>query len=77
MQDLSLFHAPVSGIFPWPKKAGDWDRYRLSSEQLGFFEEHGYLPNVRLLDDEQIQTLRKELAEVMDPAHPGHGLFYA
>ena len=76
MQDLSLFHAPVSGLFPWPSNESEWDRYRLTRQQLDFFEQNGYLPNVRLLDEEQMDALRRELAEVMDPRHPGHGLFH-
>jgi ectoine hydroxylase-related dioxygenase (phytanoyl-CoA dioxygenase family) len=76
MKDLSHLHSPVSSIFRWPEGKDGWDAYRLSDQQLEFFHENGYLPNVRLLDDEQMQTLRRELEEVMDPGHPGHGLFY-
>ena len=76
MEDLSLLHRPVSGLFKWPENAKEWDAYRLSREQLEFFEEYGYLANVRLLDEEQIETLRRELSDIMDPAHPGNGLFY-
>ena len=29
-----------------------------------------------MLDDAQLDALRKELAELVDPSHPGHHLFY-
>lgn len=74
--DLAAFSRPVSDIFPQPRTRAEWDRYRLSVEQLQFFEAYGYLPNVRLLDEEQIAVLKRELVEIMDPAHPGHDLFY-
>lgn len=76
MEDLSLLHRPMSGLFKWPENAKEWDAYRLSREQLEFFEEYGYLANVRLLDEEQIESLRRELSDIMDPAHSGNGLFY-
>lgn len=74
--DLSLSHQPVSSIFTWPKNKSGWEQYRLSKEQLEFFEENGYLPNITLLNEEQIAVLGQELQDIMDPAHPGHRLFY-
>ncbi len=74
-RDLSALHKPVSEIFP-TVKASDLDRFRLSDEQVSFFHEHGYLANVPLLDEDQIELLRKELEAIKDPAHPGNDLFY-
>ena len=74
--DLSLRHEPVSDLFSWPRNKAEWEPYRLSSEQLAFFEEYGYLPNVRMFDDRQMQVLREELLQIMDPSHPGHHLYY-
>lgn len=74
--DLSLQHQLVSSLFKWPKNASEWDAYRLSKEQLDFFEEFGYLANVKLLDESQIKSLQSELTEIMDPSHPRHELFY-
>ena len=48
----------------------------LTEEQVAFFHEQGYLKGIRVLNDEQIDVLRKELAEIADPKHPGHDLFY-
>jgi ectoine hydroxylase-related dioxygenase (phytanoyl-CoA dioxygenase family) len=74
--DLSLQHHPVAKLFPQPKNRQEWDRYRLKPEQVEFFRENGFLSGIRVLNDEQIDALRKELAEIVDPKHPGHALFY-
>ncbi|MFN2480455.1 MAG: phytanoyl-CoA dioxygenase family protein, partial [Pyrinomonadaceae bacterium] len=50
--------------------------HRLSDGQVGFFREHGYLAGVRVLDDEQVERLRAELEELIDPQHPLNHLFY-
>ncbi|MCA1555270.1 MAG: phytanoyl-CoA dioxygenase family protein [Acidobacteria bacterium] len=59
-----------------PATAEEWGRYRLSDEEVEFFHEYGYLKGIRILTDEQIEGLRAELGELIDPAHPKHDLFY-
>jgi ectoine hydroxylase-related dioxygenase (phytanoyl-CoA dioxygenase family) len=73
--DLSTRHEPV-GTLLGDLAARDPDAFRLSDEQVAFYHERGYLAGVRLLSDEQVETLRGELAELVDPSHPGNGLFY-
>lgn len=75
-KDLSTEHELVSGLFTWPATKEEWEQYALSDEQVAFFRENGYLPNVKMLDEHQIQVLRNEIAELADPKHPGHHLFY-
>ncbi len=75
-QDLSRVHAPITALFPRVPSPDDATRFRLSAEQVAFFHENGYLAGVRVLDDAQIEHLRRELAEVADPAHSQHHLFY-
>ena len=53
-----------------------WDQYRLSDEQVAFFQENGYLFNIKLLEDWQVDVLRDELEDLTNPNHPGHSLFY-
>jgi hypothetical protein len=48
----------------------------LSDEQVEFYHENGYLAGIRLLDDAQIEVLRGEVLELVDPNHPGNSLFY-
>ena len=74
--DLAQHSQPIGNLFPRPATPEEWDRYRLSDEQVEFYREHGYLSGVRVLDDEQIEVLRGELAELADPGHPQHELFY-
>ena len=74
--DLSLHHKPVTHLFESPSNATDWNAYRLSEEQVAFFHANGYLAGVRVLTEEQIEVLRADLAQLIDPGHPGHQLFY-
>ena len=77
VSDLSTRHDPLGGLFPdYPQTPEAWEQYRLSDEQVAFFHENGYLSPIKVLGEEQIKTLRKELESLLDPAHPGHDLFY-
>lgn len=75
-RDLSHHHGLLSDMFPQLSAQEMWDRYRLSDEQVAFFQEYGYLANIKMLEDEQVEKLRNELSEIADPAHPKHDLFY-
>lgn len=74
--DLSREHRLVGKLFEWPQSAADWQRYRLTDEQVAFYHEQGYLSGVRILTEAQVEMLREELAELFDPRHPGHELWY-
>ena len=74
--DLSDFHFPVSKIFKWPSNAIEWEKYKLTKEQVEFFHEYGYLSDIKFLDDEQIKLLSEQLGNIMEPEHPGHHLYY-
>lgn len=75
-RDLSHHHGLLNDMFPQLSAKEMWDRYRLSDEQVAFFQEYGYLANIKMLEDEQVERLRNELSEIADPAHPKHDLFY-
>ena len=72
IEDLSRYHRPITTLF----NTGEWDQYRLTNDQIEFFHTNGYLAGIRLLNDEQIEALRAELADLIDPNHPGNDLFY-
>jgi len=76
LRDLADYHKLVSDLFKQPKTREEWDQYRLSDEQVAHFHEYGYLSGIKLLEDDQIEVLRNQLAEVIDPKHPAHHLFY-
>jgi len=69
-QDLSQYHHPIGDLFSFSSD------HRLSPEQIEFYETYGYLAGIRMLTDEQVDVLRAELAELTNPSHPGHHLFY-
>jgi ectoine hydroxylase-related dioxygenase (phytanoyl-CoA dioxygenase family) len=72
--DLSTKHGPVTTLFARSQK--DWNQYRLTPEQIDFFHTNGYLAGIRLLNDEQLEVLRRQLSQLIDPHHPAHNLFY-
>lgn len=76
VKDLSTYHELVSDLFKWPSSENEWNDLRLTDEQVRFFQENGYLAGVKLLEQAQVETLRNELAQLGDSAHPGHELFY-
>src|SRR5882724_10405829 len=75
MEDLSTYHQPLTSLFSEPPR-DDWNAYRLSESHVEFYKANGYLAGIRLLDDEQIEKLRSELAQLIEPFHPGNDLFY-
>ena len=76
VQDLSRVHQLASDLFTWPVEKEEWDQFKLSGEQIDFFNRNGYLAGIKMLDDWQIERLKRELGEVSDARHPGHQLFY-
>jgi ectoine hydroxylase-related dioxygenase (phytanoyl-CoA dioxygenase family) len=74
--DLSKVHELVSDIFKKPVSQKEWDQYKLSKEQVDFFNEEGYLAGIKMLDEQQIDRLRNELSTLTQAEHPGHNLFY-
>ncbi|TRX60627.1 phytanoyl-CoA dioxygenase family protein [Fulvivirga sp. M361] len=74
--DLSLHHELVSDLFPKLSAKETWETYKLPDEQVAHFNEFGYLHNVKLLEENQVDHLKQELDEIMDPDHPRHHLFY-
>lgn len=75
IRDLSLHHEPI-GNFLHASEKDDAGQFKLKQEQIAFFHEHGYLSGVRILDDDQVQVLREELADLADRSRDGHELFY-
>ena len=74
-QDLSLKHQPIGNLL---RSADDkWaQQFKLSNQQIQFFHAHGYLSGIRVLNAEQVEILREELAQLADPSRSGHELFY-
>jgi len=74
-KDLSIHHSPVSDIFK-KLESIDWEKFKISEEQIIHFHEKGYVSDIKLLDESQIDLLNQELLEIMNPDHPNHNLLY-
>ena len=74
-EDLSQYHHPIGNLFP-KAVSNELAQFRLRDDQLEFYREHGYLTGIRLLNEAQIEVLRREVLELVDPGHPGNALFY-
>jgi hypothetical protein len=75
-EDLSAHHSFVGNLFTKPSLREEWSQYRLSDEQVEFYREQGYLAGVKMLNDGQVESLRAEVKQLVDPQHPGNDLFY-
>jgi ectoine hydroxylase-related dioxygenase (phytanoyl-CoA dioxygenase family) len=75
-RDLSNYEHLVSDMFKWPETANEWAKFKLTEEQLEFFNKNGYLSGIKLLEEWQVDLLREQLHGVMDIKHPDHDLLY-
>ncbi len=76
VNDLSKVHKLVSDLFHWPTSKSDWEKFKLTDEQVSLFNENGFLAGIKMLDDAQVNFLRNELSEIADVDHPSHSLYY-
>lgn len=76
IDDLSIRHNPITGLFKLPISREDTLAFRLTDDQVSFYKEQGYLAGVRMLSREQVDVLREELAALMNPSQEEKGLFY-
>lgn len=70
VHDLSRHHEPIGSFLDGAPSV------ELSEEQIEFFEENGYVSGVRVLSEEQVEALRRELEAFFDPDHDGRELWY-
>lgn len=75
-EDLSTRHKLISKLLRLPTSRKGWNKYRLSQEQIDFYEEQGYLAGVRVLTDQQVVALREQLERLFDPQHDGRQYWY-
>ena len=74
--DLSARHELISNLVSIPGSSEEWAQYRLTPEQVAFYHEFGYLAGIRMLNQEQVELLRGELNDLVDPSHSKRSLFY-
>ena len=68
--DLSEHHQLVGDLFPLMPTEEAWEKYKLSEDQVSFFNTNGFLANVKILDDAQVEHLRAELEELEELIPP-------
>jgi ectoine hydroxylase-related dioxygenase (phytanoyl-CoA dioxygenase family) len=76
IKDLSSVHELISDLFRWPGTKEEWEQFRLTDEQVDFFNKNGFVSGIKLLDEKQVEKIKNELTEIANPKHPGHELFY-
>ncbi|MEP6467837.1 MAG: phytanoyl-CoA dioxygenase family protein, partial [Parafilimonas sp.] len=76
VEDLSKVHHLITDLFKWPTDKKVLEQYKLSQDQIVFFNENGFLAGIKMLDEEQVERLRNELNKLTDINLPGHNLFY-
>lgn len=75
-RDLSLHVGLISDLFPSLSARDAWEEYKLTDEQIAHFNEYGYLSNVKILEEHQVDQLNEELAMLADPSYEKNDLFY-
>lgn len=74
--DLSSVHSPIGTLFSTRCTEQDLNAFRLNSDQIRCYEEHGYVAGIPVLNDDQIEVLRNDLQRFFDPNHVGHQLWH-
>lgn len=72
MNDLAEHHGLMTDLFQSNSQLGA----RFSADQLAEYEQNGFLIGPKILTDQQIETLRTELAELTQPGHEGSEFWY-
>ena len=60
-RDLSDYHHLITDMFTIPNTNKEWEQYKLSEEQIAFFHENGYISGIKLLNEEQVEHLMKQI----------------
>jgi hypothetical protein len=74
-KDLSAEHGSI-GALPAAAHIDSDARYRVSDEEVRFFNENGYLQGPRILSDDEAEILRTELDGLIHCDEETRGLFY-
>ena len=75
-RDYGLDNHPITELFKQPRSAEEWRRYALSAEQIKHYKDYGFVKDVKILNDAQIEQLRDDLQKLADPSNPGNEFFY-
>ena len=59
-RDLSLDHTPLGCLTEGVKTPGEWDKFKLTPEQVEQFWRDGYLSNIQVLSEQQCHKLLED-----------------
>lgn len=76
MKDLADYSQPFIDLFEQPQSPEEWEQYQLTKEQIAFYKEHGYLSGIKILSEEQVNTLNAELSTLNPISNDRKRLFY-
>ncbi len=74
--DLSVHGNPIGNMFKQPSTAEEWEPYMLSEEQIALFNKNGFISGIKILNEEQVDLLNKELASFQSLTDQERSLFY-
>ncbi|MCH8218990.1 MAG: phytanoyl-CoA dioxygenase family protein [Planctomycetes bacterium] len=75
-RDYGLDDRPVTELFNQPRSSEEWRSYALSEEQIRHFKDFGFIKDIKVLNDEQVERLRADLQDLVNPSNPGNEFFY-
>jgi hypothetical protein len=75
-KDLANYGHPISTMFVQPKTAKEWEQYMLTEEQVASFKKDGFVKGIKILTDEQVDILNKELVHLQSLNEEDKKLFY-
>ena len=76
MNDLSLQHGPIGTLFPSGGNRRSLETYCLGSDRIAEYAERGFLAGIRVLEEDQVQALLRDLEQWTEPGHPHQELWY-
>jgi len=76
IEDFGKISEPLTGIFKQPGSPEQWQEYMLSDQQISHFEEYGFVQGIRVLNDNQVESLRNDLQDIVKLDNMGRQYFY-
>jgi hypothetical protein len=75
-KDLSHEHQPIGQNFSAGKEHSQESSHRLSAAQLQTYQTQGFVSGIPILENSQIDLLKSELNDLLNPNHEGKQFWY-
>ena len=63
-------HKVITDLFRQVPTKVEAEQFKLSQEKVDFFKQNGYLPNNKILNQEQLDQLRTSLEDIVQGKNP-------